>query len=121
MDDDIFRKNYNHQLEKYYVNLENRAGKYNNSSKVKNVLSLGYDIKWPERKSNKVSKIEKEEEFEREPEVNALENSDIMDVKDVIRSSIEKVKERNHKVDALPAINQTPKLNKNSKRKKIGT
>ena len=83
----FFKRNYEKKIEQYYQNLENRTNLYNNSEKVKNALSPGYPIRWPK----KSSKLEKASE-----DVNLSSNNEL-NVEDIIKNSIEKVKAKNMK------------------------
>ena len=127
-EEDVFRKNYSKQIDNYYQNLEDRAVKYNNSQKVKDILSLGYDYKWPVR-NKKSFKNEDEDKVDLEREEtkaneDATMPTDVPNVSDVIRSSIERVKERNSKAGVLPPIYLSPHLGTKAnevKHKKLST
>jgi hypothetical protein len=89
----FFKRNYDEKIDQYYQNLENRAGHYNNSDKIKSALSPGYNIRWP-KKSAKL--LEKREDGEANDEA-ISSNGNELSVDDIIKNSIEKVKAKNIK------------------------
>ena len=42
-----YKKVYDQKIQDYYKNLERKAGNYNSSERIKNILSPGFAIRWP--------------------------------------------------------------------------